>query len=88
MISIHIPSDANLSDDSIRTSLNESKVFLKTYYNIENYKYYCKSWLLSPRLENVLPTDSKILVFQSFFEDYEFYEDDFQCLYWVFGNKG
>jgi hypothetical protein len=87
VISIHIPSDALLTKDAIAESLKQSKTFFKAYFNIEGYRYYCKSWLLSPRLKDVLNPDARLLIFQSFFEDYTFYEDDLQCLYWVFDTR-
>lgn len=81
------PSDALLTKDAIAESLNQSKTFFKEYFNIEGYRYYCKSWLLSPKLKDVLNPDARLLIFQSFFEDYTFYEDDLQCLYWVFDTR-
>ena len=87
VISIHIPSDALLTHDAIESSLKASKIFFKHFFNIEGYRYYCKSWLLSPRLKDVLNPNARLLTFQSFFEDYTFYEDDLQCLYWVFDTR-
>lgn len=87
VISIHIPSDAILTKEELDVSLKDAKDFLMKYFKIKDYRYYCKSWLLSPRLEEVLPKNSKILIFQSFFEDYTFFEADLQCLYWVFGTR-
>lgn len=87
VISIHIPSDAVLTHEAITAALKQSTTFFKKYFNIDGYRYYCKSWLLSPRLKDVLKPEARLLTFQSFFTDFTFYEDDLQCLYWVFGTR-
>ena len=74
-ISIHIPSDANLSIEKVGESLTYAKQFFNQYFSdYSNVEYRCHSWLLSPALKNLLPPHSNILKFQSLFtlikEDY------------------
>ncbi len=68
MISIHIPSDANLEEKTIQKSLNDFFEFRKMFFpEWVNIQMYCNSWLLSPALKELLDKDSRILNFQKFF---------------------
>ena len=68
MISIHIPSDANLEEKTIQKSLNDFFEFRKMFFpEWVNIQMYCNSWLLSPALKELLDEDSRILNFQKFF---------------------
>lgn len=85
-ISIHIPSDANLSLTNI--SLLQAKDFFNKYYpHTKNFPYICSSWLLGKELKEYLPSDSKILYFQSFFKINSFQENVDDYLLWVFKCK-
>ena len=74
-ISIHIPSDAVLTKNNIDNSLKDLKEFIIKYYH---------SWLLSPELKKYLKEDSKILVFQSFFEIKEVNIIDKSFIRWLY----
>ena len=64
-IGIHIPSDADLSGESVDDSLRRAGVFFRTYFPELKYdRYACDSWLLSPALKNLLPESSHIRSFQ------------------------
>ncbi len=68
MIGVHIPSDADLSPDSVDESLRLAEDFFDTYfpeYRFETYR--CDSWLLSQPLAALLPAASNILAFQKRF---------------------
>ncbi len=68
MISIHIPSDANLEVKTIQKSLNDFFEFRKMFFpEWVNIQMHCNSWLLSPALKELLDKDSRILSFQKFF---------------------
>lgn len=76
VIGLHIPSDANLSEEAVDDSLKRAENFFRTYYTGYQYeKYTCDSWLMSPVLKTLLPDDSHIISFQKRFdilrEDYE-----------------
>ncbi len=84
-ISVHIPSDADMTDGSVTASIKKSHEFIKKYYP-ENAgrRYMCESWLLSPKLREFLPETSKIRKFQDRFEIKEVLPDNMDCLEWLF----
>jgi len=64
LLSVHIPSDAVLSREELDNSYLQARKFFKgTEY--ENAQFYCDSWLLSPKLRDMLPEDSGILRFMN-----------------------
>ena len=84
-ISIHIPSDADLSPESVRESLLRFREFCRQYYpSWENLKMQCASWMLSPALTKMLAEDSHILAFQKLFEGIETDYESMAVLDWVF----
>ena len=67
-ISLHIPSDARLTDENIRTSFASAHRFFAEFFpQAADRDLYCESRLLSPCLNELLPPASNILHFQSFF---------------------
>lgn len=84
-ISIHIPSDADMSTANLRKSyLDARKFFLNYYPEYKDANMYCDSWLLSPALEKLLPEGSNILKFQkAFMIDRVDYETN-HFMYWVY----
>lgn len=68
-IAIHIPSDADMSKESVALSLREFDKFLKKYYpEWENVSRTCDTWMLMPELKEFLNEDSNIIAFQNLFE--------------------
>ena len=68
-ISVHIPSDAKMSDADIDESLKKAEDFFATYYpEYAESEYICDSWLLSPKLKELLSEESNIIRFQNRFE--------------------
>lgn len=64
-ISIHIPSDADFSPESVDLSLAQARRFFAGYYpEYPLNTWFCDSWLLSPALTPLLSKDSHILSFQ------------------------
>lgn len=87
VISIHIPSDAKLTMEKCKHSLEDAKLFFAEYYPDYSYeKFICDSWLLSPNLKEVLGIDSMILYFQNAFEIVSFAPEDDSYMEWVFKN--
>jgi hypothetical protein len=67
-ISIHIPSDANMKPDYVQKSFQNYHDFLEQFFPEWMYvDWYCESWMLSPALEQLLPSDSNIIKFQKLF---------------------
>ena len=65
LISIHIPSGADLSHTAIGESLAQAKEFTNQFFpDYVGCDYICKSWLMSVKLRELLAENSKILDFQ------------------------
>ncbi len=63
-IKMHIPAGKNLDINEVKKSIQNSRELLKKYYNIENPKYICESWLLSKEISKMLDENSNIKKFQ------------------------
>lgn len=67
-IFIHIPSDANLGDNSRKESYQYLEIFTKKQFpTFQKAPIFCNSWLLSPTLRQFLSSSSKIRHFQNDF---------------------
>lgn len=87
-LSIHIPSDADISSENCTSSFKDASDFFNSYFPDFQYKHMsCFSWLLSPNLKQVLREDSKILQFQRMFQIVEEHPDDKDYIKWVFGKR-
>ena len=85
VISIHIPSDADLSDDRVDASYAEQKQFFaENFPETAGWPGMCESWLLSPALKELLPSDSRILAFAARFEITQTNPDATDYLEWVY----
>lgn len=86
-IYIHIPRDKNLNEKDVNESFNLVDRYIKKYYpELENQllAYYTQSWLLSPEVKEILPTDSNIIKFQDKFTIVEYEENTSDFLNFVF----
>ena len=92
VLGVHIPSDAQLTEEKLADSYGKMEDFYRTYGDKlcmagKPTAVLCGSWLLSPRLRELLPEDSGI---RRFAADYELFtadpasEDFYQ---WLFGGK-
>lgn len=85
-VDIHIPSDAQLRTEELRASVKKARAFLTEWFpEWEEAPMMCTSWLLSPRLRELLPKDSNILNFRRAFELTEMDAEPDDVLEWVFG---
>lgn len=83
-VSIHIPSDAELSLPLLRASYDMAKPLIdKTFPEFADALWICGSWLLSPDLKALLPAESKILKFQQSFALTKTYVSD-EFKEWVY----
>ncbi len=65
-LSLHIPSDAQL--DRWQASWEMARPLLyRIFPEYENAPLFCRSWLLAPELQQLLPPGSRILAFQRTF---------------------
>ncbi len=87
-ISVHIPSDADLTPALLDGSFAAAKDFFARYFpDYANAHYFCYSWLISPALKNLLPANSKIILFQNRFRVLSFDEKADNYKLSVFKNK-
>lgn len=84
-ISIHIPSDAKMSDEIIDSSIKAAQEFFAIHYpEYADCDYVCDSWLLSPKLKELLNEDSNIIRFQNRFEIIEENKEAKDIFEWLF----
>lgn len=67
-VKIHIPAGNKLDIKDVKDSIENSRKLIKKYYNIENPKYICESWLLSKGISEMLDENSNIRKFQELFD--------------------
>lgn len=66
---IHIPKGAPLDREACLDSIRQAKEFFPRYYPDFDFKgFITRSWLLDPRLKELLPESSRILQFQEMFD--------------------
>lgn len=86
VICLHIPSDADLSSESVDDSLKQASSFFEAYapdYE-KSGRYTCDSWLLSPVLRELLPETSRIVAFQKRFQLTRTQTEGSECIGWIF----
>jgi hypothetical protein len=84
-LSIHIPSDADLSPEKIKNSYQAAAIFFQRYF--PKYRYqamYTDTWLLSPNLTAWLKPESKIRVFANDYQILTVDEKDDSGVPWIF----
>ena len=87
-ISVHIPSDADLSDEAVDSSVRNARAFLHRFFPVyAKAEFHCHSWLLSPALGKLLPAQSRINRFRNRFEILGVDEEADDYKLWVFKNK-
>lgn len=67
-IAIHIPSDADMSKESVARSMGDFIEFRRKYYpEWKTVRMTCDTWMLMPELKELLEEDSNIIAFQNLF---------------------
>lgn len=85
VISLHIPSDADLSREALRSSYLAARDALgRAFPAYRDAPMYCHSWLLSPTLAQLLPEGSRILAFQRSFAVTPLEKPNQEFRKWVF----
>ncbi|EEV49587.1 hypothetical protein OKO_01148 [Enterococcus faecium EnGen0056] len=85
-LSLHIPSDADLSRNKIRDSYESAIRFFELYFPDYHYQVmYTDTWLLSPNLIKWLKQDSKIRLFAADYSLLSVDEQDDSGVPWIFG---
>lgn len=85
-VSIHIPSDAVFVQENVEKSLEMAEGFIREYDpEYIGAEYFCESWLLSPRLSELVKETSNIRKFQELFYIEEDLPEDREYMEWLFG---
>lgn len=85
VISLHIPSDADLSPAAVDRSLGQIVGFVQRYFpQWAAAPMVCDSWLLSPALQTMLSQDSNIRAFAARFTIEEYRSQDKEFFRWLF----
>ena len=84
-VSLHIPSDADLSEAGIAASVGAAKAFLAKYDPMySDTPIFCASWLLSPSLEGLLSPTSRIAGFRRHFRIVRYLPEPEDYKQWVY----
>lgn len=88
VIYIHIPQGEKLIYDDCIKSINDAKIFFKTYFPEYKFKYFfCESWLLYEGNAQFMKKDSNILKFSSLFDIAYSVNEQSQAIERIFGEK-
>lgn len=84
-IFIHIPADADLSEEAVDASIGAARAFFPKHFPaFKDADYMCESWMLSPALAVLLPASSHVLRFGQRFDVLEHDETSPAALDWIF----
>lgn len=84
-IALHIPSDSKMTKENVDASIRAAKEFLEKFYpEYADCDFTCDSWLLAPKLKEVLSEDSNILSFQNRFEIKEVFPEAKDIFEWLY----
>lgn len=88
LIYVHIPSDTKLEKQKRRESYKKARSFFADYASdYAEAEYCCESWLLSPKLKELLAGTSNIISFQEDFILDSYEAEDTSYMQWVFKNQ-
>lgn len=84
-VKVHIPSDADMSKETLCQSVMDFLRFQKEYMpNWRDVAITTSTWMIMPELEEFLPKNSNILAFKSLFDiDHVDYEQN-RYMKWIF----
>lgn len=89
VISLHIPTDVKLRTPLLRASVEQAgEVLSRAFPEYEGAPMFCRSWLLSPALSELLPPESNILAFQRYFNITPLPTPSTGVILWVFKDPG
>ncbi|MDC7242190.1 MAG: acyltransferase domain-containing protein, partial [Spirochaetales bacterium] len=88
LLSIHIPSDADMNASALRKSWLQARSFFREFYpDYGSVPMFCSSWLLYPELQDILPGSSKIIGFLREFSIRSVDKESRECMKWIFGRE-
>ena len=88
VISVHIPSGADISEKTCLENYEKALKFFEKYYPECKIKaFMCHSWLMDPELATFLPETSNILSFQKFYNVVPTKSAGEEVMTFVFGKR-
>ena len=88
VVAVHIPSDSNFTNAKVDEALQMAEEFFAKYYpDYADVEYTCYSWLLAPKLKEILDENSNIVQFQNHFHIHTEDREPLSVLEWVFKVK-
>ena len=74
VLEVHIPACEPLDEGAVTEAMAQAPAFFRMHFQKEFSLFRCHSWLLCPKLKEILPETSRIIRFQDLFTVYG--EDD------------
>ena len=74
VLEVHIPACEPLDEEAVAEAMTQAPGFFRKHFQQEFSMFRCHSWLLCPKLKEILPETSRIIRFQHLFTVYG--EDD------------
>lgn len=88
MITVHIPSDVVFSEENLQHTFRAAKEFFAAFYpECSGQTICCHSWLMAPKLRELLPDTAGIIRFQNCFTGIKETPEKDACLNWLFHAK-
>ena len=70
VLEVHIPAGEPLDPTAVKDAMEQAPAFFRAHFRKEFTLMRCHSWLLCPKLQVMLPPQSRILTFQDLFTVY------------------
>ncbi len=88
MLNVHIQTGADLAQERVAESLQMARGFFKDVFPGTPFRaMVCYSWLLHSGMKDLLPSDSRILLFSENFDVISQTGDDTQAMERIFGRR-
>ena len=85
LISVHIPGKAPFDKEIVESSIEKGRQFFKKLYPEKNLKgFMCISWLLAPKLKEILKPTSNIIAFQDIYTKFPYVSEGLDIFHFVF----
>ena len=85
LISVHIPGKKPFDKEIVASSIERGRQFFKELYPEKNLKgFMCISWLLAPKLKEILKPTSNIIAFQDIYTKFPYVSEGLDIFHFVF----
>lgn len=88
LISVHIPGKAPFDREIVANSIEKGRQFFKNLYPEKNLRgFMCISWMLAPKLKEILKPTSNIIAFQDIYTKFPYVSEGLDVFHFVFGKS-